>query len=81
MARHTIAISQSLAFHTLLIEREIARVDRILAENKPSLCCHESPESSGGACDGGFPCYNRADVAEIATGLEYCLTHFEKAVR
>jgi hypothetical protein len=64
------------------IDREISRVDQILAaaENL-SACAYESPESRRGACDGGFPCSERATVHELASGLEFCLDHFEDVRR
>jgi hypothetical protein len=35
-----------------------------------STCCYETPESSWGACDGGFPC------PELALpGSEFCERH------
>jgi len=51
---------------------EIARVDRILAASEVPTCLYESPESSVGACDGGFPCHARA------THGEFCARHFQE---
>jgi hypothetical protein len=47
-------------------------VERIFAQ---PTCIYESPESSVGACDGGFPCF------EKATHGEYCLKHFREVSR
>ena len=51
------------------VGREIARVDRILAQNEVPTCAYESPESSVGACDGGFAC------TELATADGFCRKH------
>lgn len=76
MAQSTIPLPPPFIFPQFF-EREIARVDRILAvaENL-SACSYESPESSLGACDGGHPCYELGTVTEISSGLVFCAGHF-----
>jgi hypothetical protein len=75
---------QSPAQFISALDREIDALDQIIdrarAKTQLPACCWESPESSWGACDGGFPCYEPATVHELATGLEYCLEHFEEAL-
>jgi hypothetical protein len=65
----------------VLGDRALARSDQILARAKLSPCCHEYPESSYGASDGGFPCYELATVHHLASELEYCEEHFEEVCR
>jgi hypothetical protein len=55
-----------------LLDRQIARVDRILAVWDLPAC-----EFS----DGRYSCRNRAEVSDIETGADYCLGHFEEAHR
>ena len=45
-----------------------------------STCAHESPESSYGASDGGFPCRKTAVVHDLSTGEEFCLEHFDGVI-
>lgn len=52
---------------------EIRHVEKTL-----SLCSHESPESSYGACDGGLRCQSPATVSDRETGCGWCLEHFEE---
>ena len=54
------------------IGREIAYVERLMAENELPTCMYESPESSVGACDGGFPCNRKA------TRDGFCDRHFQE---
>jgi hypothetical protein len=72
---------QPLDFLDSVIGRDIARIDRILPRAELSLCCYEYPESSYGASDGGFPCYELATAHHLASGLEYCEEHFEEVCR
>jgi hypothetical protein len=70
----TLAILSSPNFASVLdsaIDHALFRaVDRIFAKPEPTvLCGWESPESSQGACDGGFPCN------EPATESGFCLSH------
>ena len=54
-----------------LIEQEIMRVNRILAQSAQAelvTCCFDR-------------CSQRATVEEIVTGLEFCLRHFEEVNR
>lgn len=57
---------------------EIRRVDQILLGSELSPCSYQSPESHYGACDGGFPCYEQGTVHHLASGLEFCLKHFNE---
>jgi hypothetical protein len=45
---------------TALLDHEIREIERIVASVRERaalpLCSYQSPESSYGACDGGFPC-------------------------
>lgn len=59
-----------------LLGHVIDRVDAILAESELGFCDHQSPESFYGACDGGFPCHERATVHHLELGSEFCLKHF-----
>jgi hypothetical protein len=59
-----------------LFASEVRRVERSL-----SLCAWQSPESSRGACDGGFPCQETAIVTNLADENEYCLSHFREVER
>lgn len=55
---------------------EVRRVEKLLG-----LCCWESPESSRGACDGGFPCQEQATVHHLESDNEFCLSHFREVSR
>ena len=79
MAQSTLALSP-FPFFPQIVTEEIRRVDAILARYELSTCQHESPESSYGACDGGFPCRKTATVHDLSTGNEFCLEHFEGVI-
>ena len=64
-----------------LIERQITQVNLILAQSDLGLCDWESPESSYGACDGGYSCHEKATVHHLASEHEYCLSHFREVNR
>lgn len=55
---------------------EIRYVEQVLG-----LCAYETPESSWGRCDGGFPCQEPALVSEVESGLPFCLGHFREVDR
>jgi hypothetical protein len=50
------------------------------AEARLGECDWNDPESRYGACDGGS-CHQDAVVHHLQSELEYCLQHFQKAVR
>jgi len=39
-------------------------------------CSWCSPESTPGACDGGYPCQSLATVHDLEDDQAYCLDHF-----
>jgi hypothetical protein len=81
MAHSTLPVFSPSTFAQLIpsiVGREIARVDRILAEAELSTCDYVEPESVYGACDGGFSCTEKATVHHLETDLEYCAGHFQE---
>lgn len=84
MAQSTLAVFSSSLFPQLInsvLGHEIARVDRILSAAELPTCCHESPESTYGACDGGAACLRKGIVHHLASGLEFCGEHFVEVDR
>ena len=70
-AQSTLPVFSHPNFHSVLdavLNQEIARVDRILAQAELVTCSADQ-------------CRERATVEELATGLEYCERHFEEAAR
>ena len=69
--------------HVLLVEalRKCAVLNR--GQQLPALgfCEHETPESSWGACDGGFKCTHLGTVHHLDSERDLCPKHFELAVR
>jgi hypothetical protein len=55
------------------IDTRIRAVEKVLG-----LCDWTEPESHSGACDGGFPCMERATVSHLESGNEFCLSHFRE---
>jgi hypothetical protein len=46
------------------------------AFNRPipvSTCCYESPESTPGSCDGGYPCGD--PTTSVIDGQAFCTAH------
>lgn len=43
-------------------------------------CAGESPESSAGAADGGFPCSKRPTISDPRTGQSWCVVCFEGVI-
>ena len=81
MAHSTLPVFSPSTFAQLvpsIVGREIARVDRILAESELSTCDYVEPESVYGACDGGSSCNARAIVHHLESDLEYCAAHFRE---
>ncbi len=71
MAQTTLPVFSHPNFHSVLdavLNQEIARVDRILAQAELVTCCYDQ-------------CHERATVEELATGMEYCEMHFEEVER
>ena len=80
MAQTTLPVFSHPNFHSVLdavLNQEIARVDRILAQAEAETCAetcdYQEPESSVGACDGGFSC------SEPALENGFCRKHQEAA--
>lgn len=60
----------------LTIERLLSIVSQAVATATLPGCCYQTPESSWGACDGGFPCYRPATVHHLASEQDYCARHY-----
>ena len=84
------ALDREIAWLDELVSRAFAYSERMefwrVRQPQPvqaelSFCCHESPESTVGACDGGFPCRQRATVHHLESEQEYCLRHFQEVDR
>lgn len=94
MASETLPVFSHPNFPQVLdgvIGQQIRRVDAIFAdvhldrirqarlrEAECGLCSWTSPESRGGGCDGGFPCYETAVVHHLSSDTPYCLSHFRE---
>lgn len=79
MAHSTLPVLSHLSFPQVAVRAftfEVRRVEQVLG-----LCAWQSPESSRGACDGGFPCQESATVHHLGTDAEYCLSHFREVGR
>jgi hypothetical protein len=59
-----------------LVSHQVRVIERAL-----SLCSYEEPESSRGACNGGYPCQETATVTDLDSGGEFCLSHFREVSR
>ena len=85
-AQSTLPVFSHPNFHSVLdavLNQEIARVDRILAQadaytKRMEFWRIREPELVACCAD---QCHERATVEELATGLEYCERHFEEAAR
>ena len=82
MAHTTLAVLSSPNFPQTFIQSidaQIRRVTEIYDEYFP-VCVWESPETSRGACDGGYPCGAKAKVTDLVYG-PMCVKHFEAVNR
>lgn len=52
-------------------------IDTVKAVEQRITCDYESPESYPGACDGGYPCYDKA-IREV-NGQTFCDRHALRA--
>jgi hypothetical protein len=75
-AHSTLPVLSHPSFPQVLFDAlafELRRIEKTLG-----LCAWQSPESSRGACDGGFPCQEPATVHHLSTDQPYCLSHFRE---
>lgn len=78
MAHTTLSVLSSTHFPEVcagFLDLEIRRVTEIYDALMP-VCAWESPESSHGAGDGGYPCGAKATVVNLASEQPMCVKHF-----
>lgn len=78
MASETLPVLTHSSFPQVFTQAMMPRIRRV--ESVLGLCCWESPESSNGAADGGFPCHETAVVHHLSSDQPFCLSHFREVV-
>jgi hypothetical protein len=84
MAQHTLPVLSFPGFPQVLsavIDQQIKSVDRVLARQLLTTCDWCSPESSWGACGGGYSCGSTATVHDLKTEQDFCAQHFAEVLR
>jgi hypothetical protein len=79
MAHSTLPVLSHPDFPQVLFDALASELRRV--QTTLGLCAWQSPETSYGACNGGFPCQELATVHHLATDEEFCLSHFREVDR
>lgn len=81
MAQRTLSVLTHPSFPQVFAAAISQSVNRVCDTPQLTICCYQDPESSWGACDGGYLCNELAVVHDVSTELDYCFKHYRMVSR